>query len=115
MIDAIFAFLIGIVIGIVVLYFGAHWYLNYKIKQTKRELEVFKELADMFVDVKLEMHHGIFYMFRADNDAFIAQGSTYNELRDIANLRIPEKAMIRVTQGDDDVIAKLKDTKVQPN
>ena len=65
MIDAIFAFLIGIVIGIVVLYFGAHWYLNYKIKQTKRELEVFKELADMFVDVKLEMHHGIFYMFRA--------------------------------------------------
>lgn len=66
---------------------------------------------DSIVHVKLEEHHGHYYMFREDNDQFLAQGSTFNEIRDLIKAKHPEITIAAAPGTDPEVLARFKATK----
>ena len=77
-------------------------------KQTKKVLEQAKQ--DDLVEVKLEEHHGHFYMFRADNDKFLAQGSTFDEIKNLIKAKHPDITVAAV-DTDPEVLKRFKATK----
>ena len=81
---------------------------NVKV-QTQKLKE--KTEQDDVVHVKLEEHHGHFYMFREDNDQFLAQGSTFDEIKNLIKAKHPNIIVAAAPGTDPDLIARFKATK----
>ena len=78
-------------------------HINTRLEQLNAEIE---DIQKIYKRVKIEQHHDIFYLFDADNDTFIGQGRTMQEITD----RIREEVVLNVMEGDPDVIRRFRDT-----
>lgn len=81
----------------------------WELRRAYRELEELKEaVKNMAIPAKLEIHHDIMYLFRADNDSFMAQGATAAELVHNLMLRFGTKRDIRVVEGEEVALNQLE-------
>ena len=62
--------------------------------------------ADNAVEVKVEEHHGQFYLFDKNTDVFLAQGY---DAKEIAS-KMQKSLQVYITVGDPDVIERFKAT-----
>jgi hypothetical protein len=59
-------------------------------------------VQDTRVECRLEEHEGTWFLYRKDNDEFVAQGRNKQELSDAVTSRFPDKLVI-ATDIDDEV------------
>ena len=58
------------------------------------EKELAEKVGDNTIKAKLEVHHGHFYMFNQETDAFLAQGETAEELSAMLREKFPKVVFI---------------------
>ena len=63
-------------------------------------------IRKVYKRVKIEEHSGIFYVFDADTEEFLGQGSTAEEFAD----RLKNDLVLQPVQGDPDVIERFRKT-----
>jgi hypothetical protein len=80
--------------------------INQLTKQLEDSIEQSEKLAQN-IEARVEEHAGVFYVYNAQDESFIAQGRTVEELREHINRRSIE-GRIFITKGDNDVIQRLK-------
>lgn len=68
-----------------------------------------KVKVDDVIEVKVEEHHGHFYLFRADNDKFLAQGATFKEVKDLLVKAYPETTFT-TDKSNKEITDRLKAT-----
>lgn len=90
--DLIFIFVLAFIVAGV--------YSTYRaLSFSKRVNESIRErLNEIVHDIKVEKHHETIYWFDKDNDKFIAQGKTVDEIREVLKQRFPKH--IFVVEGE---------------
>ncbi len=78
-------------------------YLERKISELDQEIAYIKQV---YRQVKIEEHHGQFYLFDADTDQFLGQGHTAQDFAD----KLSKDMTIKIVQGEPEVIARFKST-----
>ena len=111
MIECILAFFIGAAVGMMFI----TWRLRRDIERALAQIS--EELGELpapdtakpsrVIDTKVEKIQGIYYLFRDDNDAFLAQGSTAQELRDHLRKRFRDFS-ISIVSGDQEPMTELR-------
>jgi hypothetical protein len=111
MIEWLVPFIFGVVAGAMFV----SWRLRRDIKRALDQIE--EELGELpapntakpsrVIDTKVEKIQGIYYLFRDDNDAFLAQGSTAQELRDHLRKRFRDFS-ISIVSGDQEPMTELR-------
>lgn len=106
-------FAIGIVAGIVasiVLVRLAVWYLLKKAEQRLQELiQTVEQAQANSVQARVEEHDGVFYVYNAEDNTFMVQGTNIAELKKRINERWKD-VRVYVTEGDESVLERLKAT-----
>ena len=86
---SIFAvFALGFILGWVLREEMAKRRVDYIMKQLGEDL---KQVAEDLIQIKIERHSGVYYVFNKDTDEFMAQAPTRAELEDALAKRYPEK------------------------
>jgi hypothetical protein len=81
-------FTLGFILGWVLREEMAKRRVDYIMKQLGEDL---KQVAEDLIQIKIEHHSGVYYVFNKETDEFMAQASTRNELEDALAKRYPEK------------------------
>jgi lipopolysaccharide export LptBFGC system permease protein LptF len=106
-------FLIGMFAGIVLTVIVGRWILIRATARAEQQIEqmvqAIQALSVNQVQARVEEDNGVFYVYRADDNTFLAQGTTMAELRERIESRMKD-AMVCVTEGDPEVLARLKAT-----
>jgi hypothetical protein len=68
-------------------------------KRLEREIKEAYEKAkqDMIIDVKIEKHGDIYYLFEKKSDNFIAQGKNLDELKEVCDKRFRRNVIVANT------------------
>lgn len=111
-------FLLGLAVGVAVSYLITRLIVWMTLRQIEREgIEVEQLIQSMkqkvqerIVQARLEEHQGMFYLYRVDNDEFIAQGRTHDEIQRITDQRLPDLP-VYVTEAEDSVLERYRATK----
>ena len=76
-------------------------------QQYRKDLDaaIQKIISDLII-TRVEVHHGLYYLFREDDGAFVAQGHDVQQLRDNLRLRFQHKQV--VVNGDIATIDQLR-------
>lgn len=110
MTEFIVGFVFGIAISLTIVYFiikRAEAHLMDNLKTIMEELE---QETKKVVSARVEQHNGIFYVYNAQDNTFITQGSTLQEIRTKIEDRMKDVTVI-VTEGDELVLSALKEAK----
>ena len=78
----------------------------------ERITHVIERLKEDMILARVEEADGVFYIYKTEDSTFLAQGTTVAEIRE----RIEERwrdVHVYVTEGDQDVIERLKSTGAQ--
>ena len=98
--------LIMVAVGVAVGWVVVTWFQARQQYLETRD-DIIQEVLRNMITTRLEVHHGLYYLFREDDDSFVAQGQDARELLDHINLRFRGKKFF-ITEGDPDVIQKLQ-------
>lgn len=80
---------------------------NRHLEQTVTRLDAeIVAIRKVFKQVKIEEHHGIFYVYDADTEEFLGQGSTAEEFAE----KLHNDLILQPVEGDPDVIARFRKT-----
>ena len=107
-------FMLGVLIGIAISIIIGNILLNIANSRVDRQIEkLFQELKEkvdnVAIPVRVELHNGIFFVYRVKDNTFLTQGANLAEIRE--NVQIIAKDMhVYIAEGDDDVIRALKNT-----
>lgn len=101
--------LLGLLVGIVMLFM----YVRFRISQISGNLdnlikEAIKEVEKEMVGINIEKHNGIFYAYREDDNQFVAQGTTVEELRTAFKTVYPNKVTY-LAGGDEEAVKEMKE------
>lgn len=70
-------------------------YLVAKNEALAEQLEdLTKQLKEQVIQVDIEKHGSVFYLFEKDTNRFIAQGTNFDELRDHCVTRFKDKSVV---------------------
>lgn len=109
-------FIVGVVLGMVVtglvLLLIAQRLVNRASANIDAIAAELKQLAENIIPARVEQHDGVFYVYNTRDGSFIAQGTSIDEIKHRIEERMKD-ATVMVTEGDTDVLQKLKDTKVE--
>jgi hypothetical protein len=78
-------------------------------KQIEQLAEAIKALTANQIQARVEEDNGVFYVYRTDDNSFLAQGTCMSELKERIESRMKD-AQVYVTEGDPEVLARLKAT-----
>jgi hypothetical protein len=78
--------------------------LENETEKVKRETQA---IADQSIGVIVEREQGHYYFYNEKNNAFIGQGETVKEVRDIMRKRYPN-ATVYLSSASDEVTAMIK-------
>lgn len=98
--------LIMIVVGAAVGWLLMEWHRARQQYLEARDAAV-QEILRSLVTTRLEVHHGFYYLFREDDDSFVAQGQDAQELMRHIDLRFRGKKFF-ITEGDPEAIKVLQ-------
>lgn len=108
-----FDFLLGLGIGIVATAIVIRILLAIAVRRAEATIQALEyainELKNSTVSARVEEHDGVFYVYDAEDDTFLVQGTDLSELKRNLETRYRDKNIV-VTQGDESVLARLKDT-----
>ena len=102
-------FFIGLIAGAVLAVILLSRAIEKILKPTDLEKMAAKidEQRSSKISARVEEVNGVFYVYNADDDSFLVQGSTLNELVEHIDKRIPD-ATIVITEGEPDTVARFK-------
>jgi hypothetical protein len=111
-------FILGFTSGLIVSYIIVKVVVWSTLRQLEQDDIRVDELIDKMkqkiqssiVQARLEEHQGVFYLYRVDNDEFIAQGRTHAEVEARAEQRIPNLP-VYVTQAEESALERYRATK----
>ena len=92
--------LIDYLVWLVFWIMGAVYGWNARERHAKRTIDRFitqfvdeqaEELSESIININIEKHNGVFYVYSKDNNEFMAQGNTRKELEDALAKRYPDK------------------------
>jgi hypothetical protein len=110
------SFFYGVFAGIVLTTIVVNIVLRRATRRAEQQLEemvqAIQALSANQVQARVEEDNGVFYVYRADDNTFLAQGTTMSELRERIESRMKD-AMVYVTEGDPEVLARLKATNTE--
>ena len=106
-------FLTGFAIGAVITWFLIGIWMALVTHRTRREItnliSTIEEQTKNIISARVELHHGVFYVYNTQDGSFMAQGTTMAELRQRIESRWQD-AQVYVTEGDHDALQALKAT-----
>ena len=112
MIDLIAGVAIGIALTCWILWIMIRRAVARAEHNLERITHVIERLKDGMILARVEEANGVFYIYNTEDSTFLAQGTTVAEIRE----RIEERwrdVHVYVTEGDQDVIERLKSTGAQ--
>jgi len=108
-------FLIGMFVGVVVTAIAIRIALHLAVKRAERTIESLTKAIEQLkldhVAARVEEHQGVFYVYNATDNSFMAQGATLAELRATIEARWSDRRVL-VTEGEPEVLDRLRATKV---
>ena len=102
-------FFAGVVIASVALRIALHIATRRAEAQLETLMAAIKTVSATNIEARVEQHDGVFYIYRVDDNTFIAQGNSLTELRQRIEDRVKD-ARVFVTEGDPEVVSALKAT-----
>jgi len=109
-----FNFVIEVLFWIAVFWFALQIFggmfnrhVSNKIEEIDAEI---KAIHKVYKRVKIEEHHGHYYLFDLETDQFIVQG---RDAEDVAS-RLPAPMTLNIIAGDDDVRSRFRATIIDP-
>jgi len=111
-------FILGFCLGFLVAYGIVKIVVWSTLRQLERDNIEVDELIDKMkqkienniIAARMEEHQGLFYVYRADNNEFIAQGATADEIDERAHERFGKKSII-VTDAEEQVLSRYLATR----
>jgi hypothetical protein len=107
------AFFYGLFAGIALSVIVVNIALRIATRRAERQIEelaaAINALSPPKIEARVEEQDGVFYVYRADDNSFLAQGTNLPELRQRIESRMKD-VMVYVTEGDAEVLARLKST-----
>ena len=70
------------------------WFDLKSIEKAAHRQSVIKVLNKMIREVNIETHHGLAYWFDKENDKFLAQGATCQEIISVLKERFPDNVFL---------------------
>lgn len=71
--------------------------VDYLMGQLNTALD--EQINDSKIQIKIERHSGVLYVFNKENDEFMAQGATRDELEDALKVKYPNKVFLATTEN----------------
>jgi vancomycin resistance protein YoaR len=106
-------FIIGAVAGVIVTAVVLRVALHLAVRRAEKTLEALEQaienLQANMIPARVEQHDGMFYVYNARDNSFIAQGTSLAELRSRIEGRMKD-AHVVVQEGDPAVLEALKAT-----
>lgn len=106
-------FVFGVIAGMIITAVLVNIAYRLATRQAEQEVEQLigqiKTVTANWIKARVEQDNGVFYVYRVDDNTFMAQGSTMAELKDKIEARWKE-ATVFVTEGDEHVLQSLKNT-----
>lgn len=107
------SFFIGFLAGALVASVVLRIALSIATRRAEEQLEALmaalKTVSAKHIAARVEQHDGVFYVYRLDDDTFLAQGNSLTELSQRIEDRMKD-ARVFVTEGDPKVVSALKAT-----
>jgi lipopolysaccharide export LptBFGC system permease protein LptF len=110
MTEFVFGIVAGMIITAVIVNIAFRIATRRAEQQLEQLVEAVKSLSANQIQARVEEQDGVFYVYRVDDNSFLAQGTTMAELRERIESRMKD-AMVYVTEGDAEVLARLKATR----
>lgn len=105
--------LLGIVIGMIVAVILVYIWLQMTIRRATQNIDnllhVIERLQQNVFQARVEEENGVFYVYNTEDQSFMAQGTTVDELRERIEQRWKD-AQVFITQGDQAVLQRLRAT-----
>ena len=100
-------FLFGIAVGIAIV-FLSFWVATIRLRRNLAAVleKANQDFNEVKITARVEEHAGVFYLYNAATNEFLAQGSTASELID--RLGKPNLNIV-VNQGEPEVLSKLQE------
>lgn len=106
-------FIIGFLVGAITVAAVIRIALHIAVKRAEHTIEALQEAIEKIqttmIPARVEQHDGIFYVYNTQDNSFIAQGTTLDELRSRIEGRMKDARVI-VQEGDPAVLEALKAT-----
>ena len=106
-------FIVGVVAGVVLTVLVATWLMRTIVARTEADIDAIvaeiKKVSENIIPARVEQHDGVFYVYNTRDNSFIAQGESITEIKARIEERMKD-ATVMVTEGDPNVLQKLKDT-----
>jgi hypothetical protein len=91
-------FIVDVIFWLFVIWLFMKMWVKYLIARNeilREDLEaVSKKIKETIVNVNIEKHGDIFYVFEKETNNFIAQGQTMSEIKEIMQKRFPKKTFV---------------------
>ena len=71
--------------------------VDYLMEQLNTSLD--EQINESQIQIKIEKHNGVLYVFNKDKDEFMAQGATREELEGALKLKYPDKVFLASTEN----------------
>lgn len=100
---------IGIIVGIVIFVL----YIRWRVIQFSGNLdnlirEAIKEVEKEMIGINVEKHNGVFYCYRENDNQFVCQANTVDELRAAFKAKFPDK-ITYLAGGDEAAVNEVKE------
>jgi hypothetical protein len=89
-------YFIGVIVLTIVYFAGFKRGYDHREKLAVQKLDSLMEYMEQeeeenTIRIKLELSNGVFYVYKEDDDTFMGQGKTKQEITDVLNARFPQK------------------------
>lgn len=97
-----------ILIYAVVFILGTVWGWNLRERHAEKQVDSFMEqidtefkqrVSDKIIQINIEKQNGVFYVYNKENNDFMGQGTTKQELEDVLSQRFPDKKFVADTNN----------------
>lgn len=101
-------FLIGAVVGVIIAFGFVYFYINNLVNEVMSEIEKLSDInQSQMLAVTVERHNGVIFCYSKEDNQFLCQGSTADELRKAFGSRFPDKT-VYLDGGDPALVEELR-------
>jgi hypothetical protein len=102
--------ILGVILGVVAHRLYITWVAVKMLEELQSRLDQVREKPEVKpIDAKIEQIGNSLYMYRVDNEEFLGQGQTFQELTQqiVSRFRNPDMTF-RIIQGDPELLKQIK-------
>lgn len=106
-------FIVGLIFGIALTLVVVRIALTIAVRRAEATIQALEQAINVLnsstISARVEEHDGVFYVYNAEDGTFLVQGSSMTELQEKLDSQYQNKNIV-VTEGDESVLARLKNT-----